>query len=70
MFGMVGSSPHAVNATISPVAYSRLANRSNRLIRLAALLRAKDHDAIKPLHAAPGDAQTQTPPKRGLFACC
>ena len=67
---MVGSPPCGVNAALSPVAISPLAHQSNRLIRLAPPLRAKDRDAIKPPHAAPGDAQTQTPPKRGLFACC
>jgi hypothetical protein len=61
MFGMVGSPPRAVNAALFPVAFSPLANRPNRLIRFAALLRAKDRDAIKSLHAAP-NAQTQTPP--------
>ena len=56
---MVGSPPCGVNAALSPVAISPLAHRSNRLIRLAPPLRAKDRDAIKPLHAAQGDAQTK-----------
>ena len=32
---MVGSPPRAVNAALSPVAFSPLADRTNRLIRLA-----------------------------------
>jgi hypothetical protein len=70
MFGMVGSPPHAVNATLSPSGVFIARYRPNRLIRLAAPLRAKDRDTIESLHTAPGDAQTQTPPKRGLFDCC
>jgi len=62
MFGMVGSPPRAVNAALSPVAFSPLTDRINRLIRLAPRLPAKDRDANTSLHAAPGDAQTQTPP--------
>jgi len=47
MFGMVGSPPRAVNAALSPVAFSPLADRTNRLIRLAPPpLPAKDREDI------------------------